>query len=344
MKNNCAVVGLGRIGSTLEKDRLREKPCTHTGAILANQDCRLIGGADIDQEARRRYLEDWGERIDRGAGSSGRYSDTPPVFESAGALLARLKPDILVAATPPESHLSIVSAAADAGVPVVICEKPLAHTLADARRITRLHTTGRVKGVVNHERRYSADYRAVKELVISERYGRLISVVGTLYFGRTATHRDVLLHDGTHLVDIINFLTGGTCRLQHRFGSLRARRSSAFLFGTTGDIPVVIDVGAERDHLVFEVELSFERGRARVGNGVLRYEVSGESPFYENYRSLLQDETPRIGDTGYFANMLEDAVRCVRELDHMPVSGAPDGLEVMRFIRSCAARFRLPGS
>src|SRR6056297_2259017 len=110
MKITCAVVGLGRIGSTLEKDRLREKPCTHTGAILANQDCRLIGGADIDQEARRRYLEDWGDRIDRGAESGWRYSDEPPVFESAGALLARLKMDILVAATPPESHLSIVSA------------------------------------------------------------------------------------------------------------------------------------------------------------------------------------------------------------------------------------------
>lgn len=27
----CALVGLGRIGSSLEKDPLREKPCTHPG-------------------------------------------------------------------------------------------------------------------------------------------------------------------------------------------------------------------------------------------------------------------------------------------------------------------------
>ena len=61
MKVRCAVIGLGRIGSTLEADALREKPCTHTGAIIANPDCLLIAGADIDADARRQYLQDWGD-------------------------------------------------------------------------------------------------------------------------------------------------------------------------------------------------------------------------------------------------------------------------------------------
>lgn len=338
----CAVVGLGRIGSSLEKDSLREKPCTHTGAILANPDCRLVAGADTDADARRLYLEDWRDRMDRkptdiGTGETNHGATELRIYKDVKSLLAQHRPDILVAATPPDTHFEIVSAAADAGVPVVICEKPIANNLADARRIARLHTGGLVKVLVNHERRYSSDYRAVRELVVSGRYGRLISVVGTLYFGRTAPHRNVLLHDGTHLVDIINFLTGGICRLRHSFGSMRSRNSSAYLFGRVGKIPVVLEVGAERDHLVFEVELSFEYGRAKVGNGVLQYEISRESPFYENYRSLLPDETPHIERTGYFSNMIEDAVRCVREPEYMPVSGAPDGLEVMRFIRSLRA-------
>jgi len=337
MSITCAVVGLGRIGSTLENDTLREKPCTHTGAIMANPDCRLIGGADIDEEACRRYREDWGDRVVRD--SVATDAGDLRVFGSTAALLARQQPDILVAATPPDTHLEIVKAAFDAGVPVVICEKPLARTLSDARRIARLHRSGRIKVLVNHERRYSEDYRAVRRAVLSEKFGPLIALRGTLYFGRTAAHRDVLLHDGTHLVDSINYLTGSTCRLRRHFGSMHERRSSTYLFGRAGKIPVVIDVGAERDHLVFEVELSFVKGRVRVGNGVLQYEVSGESPFYENYRSLLPDETPRIGRTGYFSNMLEDAVRCVREADHPPVSGAPDGLEVMKFIRSLRLLF-----
>jgi hypothetical protein len=36
-KISVAIVGLGRIGSLLEEDPRREKPCTHAGAIAANR-------------------------------------------------------------------------------------------------------------------------------------------------------------------------------------------------------------------------------------------------------------------------------------------------------------------
>ncbi len=324
MKVRCAVVGLGRIGSTLEKDTLREKPCTHTGAIIDNPDCLLTSGADIDAEARRKFQEDWGGSV--------------PVYPNIEALLEAGAPELLVAAAPPETHRRIVERAAASGVPVIICEKPLAHTLRDARAIARIHAHGPVRILVNHERRYSADYQLVRRDIAAGKYGRLLSVHGILYFGRTAAHRDVMLHDGTHLVDIINYLTGSRCVLRRRFGSMRGRTASAYLFGRAGEVPVTIDVGAERDHLVFEVHLSFEEGRIRVGNGVLEYEASGPSPFYEEYRSLLPDQAPRIERTGYFANMLADAVRCVREPDYQPVSSALDALEVMHFIRTMRAR------
>ncbi len=40
-KLKAAVIGLGRIASLLDEDTLREKPCTHSGAIAANEDCVL---------------------------------------------------------------------------------------------------------------------------------------------------------------------------------------------------------------------------------------------------------------------------------------------------------------
>ena len=357
-KITCAVAGLGRIGSSLEKDILREKPCTHTGAIVGNPECVLVAGCDIDPEAREQFEEDWAS-----------LSPAPEIYDSVDSMLKELVPQVLVVATYPDSHYPIVKKASDAGVPVIVCEKPLAHTLRSARKIAGLHRRGAATVLVNHERRYSSDYLAVREAVSAGRYGRLISVCGTLYFGRTARHKDVLLHDGTHLVDIINFLVeavmnptarGSPGRLKRRFGPMRSNRGSAYLFGTApcagavgaADVPVVIEVGAERDHLVFEVELSFERGRIRVGNGVLSFEVSGESPYYEGYRSLLPDEAPVIGETGYFSRMIADAVRCVKQgrpaagadggagtgisgrCTQEPVSSAVDGYEVMKFIRS----------
>jgi predicted dehydrogenase len=315
-------VGLGRVGSLLEDDELREKPCTHTGAISGNPDCRLVGGCDIDRERRERFRERW---------------DCPAVYGDVESLLRETGPEVLCIATHPDSHLRMVHAAEDAGVSVAICEKPLAHTLRHARRIASVHREGNTRIITNHERRYSADYLAVRELVRNRTYGRLLSVRGTLYFG-SGRHDQVLLHDGTHMVDIINFLVGGHVQLSRRVGRMRSRQSSAFLYGRFGGVPVVIEVGAERDHLVFELELSFERGRVRVGNGVLSFEESAESPYYEGYRSLLPGKTPEIRRTGYFANMIADAVTAVRDPAYEPVSTALDGLAVMRFIKATRGR------
>lgn len=321
----CAIVGLGRIGSSLETDPLREKPCTHAGAILHNPDCRLVAGCDINPEARQQFISQW----------SSDYSFE--VFPSLDSLLQKLRPEILSIATPPHTHRKLVQRAVRARVPVVICEKPLAHRLRDARAIARLHTSGQVRILVNHERRYSRDYQVVKEYIDSQRYGPLLSLHGTLYFGKTAAHRNVLLHDGTHMIDIINYLTGTACSLKKRYGSMSSNTYSAFLFGQAGEVPVSIEVGSGRDHLLFELELSFEYGRIRVGNGVLAFEESRTSPYYSDYRSLLPAEAPAIQHTGYFSGMLADAVKSLRDPHYTPLSSAEDSLEVMRFIRAARA-------
>jgi predicted dehydrogenase len=318
----CAIVGLGRIGSLLEDDELREKPATHAGAIDANPECSLVGGCDIEASRRDAFRERW---------------SCENVYSSVEDLLSATDPDILCIATHPDSHLRMVRAAARAGVGVTVCEKPLAHNMREAKAIAHLHRSAKTTVITNHERRYSADYLAVRDLVKKRMFGRLLSVRGTLYFG-SGRHDRVLIHDGTHMVDVINFLAGGRCQLRRHYGRMRSRASSAYLYGRVSGVPVVIEVGAERDHLVFEVELSFERGRARIGNGVLSFEASEESPYYEGYRSLLPGDTPQLASTGYFANMMADAVRCARDPGHEPVSSALDGLAAMRFITSMRAR------
>ena len=327
----CAIVGLGRIGSLLERDTRREKPCTHAGAVVGNPDCLLVGGCDTDAERREEFTRDWGCDL---------------VCAGIDELLEASRPEILCIATHPDSHRFMVERAVAHGVRVAVCEKPLANTLRNARAIERLHQSGRITVVTNHERRYSADYCRAREIVAGEQYGALVGVRAALYFGRTAPHDRVLLHDGTHLVDIINFLTNGSLKPAGRFGSLRSNRSSVWLAATvttgaagTAGVPVMIEVGAERDHLVFEVELSLERGRVTVGNGVFRVEESRESPFYEGYRSLVDTGERRPEVTGYFSGMIADAVACLREPGRRPVSSAEDGLAVMRFIHSAASRW-----
>jgi predicted dehydrogenase len=87
-KIRAAVVGLGRIGSLLEGDPKREKPCTHAGAIAALPNCILAAGADAEPERRRLFAERWGV----------------PVYADAEEMLAREKPALLSIATHPDSH------------------------------------------------------------------------------------------------------------------------------------------------------------------------------------------------------------------------------------------------
>jgi predicted dehydrogenase len=325
-KISAAIVGLGRIASLLEEDSLREKPCTHAGAITANPDCELVAGCDIDEERRLLFAQKW----------------HVPVYADAAEMLRLHKPRILAIATHPDSHYHYCRLAALSGVQAVICEKPLADNISEARKIARLAKNGFVI-ITNHERRYSEDYIRAKSVLDSERLGGLLSARAVLYMGRTKRLIDVLWHDGTHLVDAIMFLTGMTLKHKQRLGAkLSANAGTAWLVTkskekTRRQVPVVIEIGAGRDHLVFEMEFSCEKGRLRIGNGVFEVWESVPSPYAEKFRSLRQTNETFSGPTGYFANMVKDAVACINEHGRPPRSGAVDGLRVIEYLHSVKA-------
>ncbi|MDR1909929.1 MAG: Gfo/Idh/MocA family oxidoreductase, partial [Spirochaetaceae bacterium] len=308
----AAIVGLGRIASLLEDDALREKPCTHAGAVTASKDLVLVAGADTSGERRRLFAERWGV----------------PVYEDAAAMLREQRPALLHIATHPDSHLRYCRLAADMGVGVAVCEKPLAESLSGARKIAALEKGGSFRIITNHERRYSADYLEAEKLLREERLGPLLSVKAALYMGSRRLI-DVLWHDGTHLVDAMMFLTGAAPRHQKRWGArLSSSSGTAWLAGLlrpasyAEPVPFLIEVGAGRDHLVFELDFSCARGRLRIGNGIFEVWESAASPYAENFRSLAKTREGFGGPTGYFANMAAEAAACVRDPSLRPRSSA----------------------
>jgi predicted dehydrogenase len=354
-KTKVAIVGLGRIASLLEDDALREKPCTHAGAFGANGDCVLVGGADMAPERRSLFAQ----------------RRQCAVYADAAAMLAEQRPDILVVATQPESHERFCALAAEHRAPVVVCEKPVADTLKAAERIARLHESGKVKIIVNHERRYAADYNRAKAILQGEggaggRLGGILSVKAAICMGQTRKLLNVLWDDATHLADIAMFLTDAELVHRQTFGArLSEKTGTAFLLGylernkskpacnallaagkapQKGDtsavkpsakaIPFMLEIGAERDHLIFGLEISCEYGRVRIGNGVFEVWESGPSPYAENFRSLSKTADGFEGKTGFFANMAADAVACARAPRREPVSSALDALRVIRYFHS----------
>jgi hypothetical protein len=158
--------------------------------------------------------------------------------------------------------------------------------------------------------------------------------------GRNQRLLDVLWHDGTHLADAIMFLSGSILKHRRSWGArLCAKEGTAYLEGylaqgRAAHIPVLIEAGAGRDHLVFEMEFSCERGRLRIGNGVFEVWESAESPYAEGFRSLKRTGDVFEGPTGYFANMVKDAAACAREPSLQPRSSAADGLRVIEYLNA----------
>ena len=334
-----------------------------SGAITANADCELVVGCDIDEERRLLFAQKW--RV--------------PVYADAAEMLRVHKPQILAIATHPDSHYRYCRLAADSGVQAVICEKPLADNIGEARKIARLAENG-LAIITNHERRYAEDYIRAKAILDSGKLGLLLSARAVLCMGRTKRLLDVLWHDGTHLADTLMYLTGMTLKHKKRWGAkLTANAGTAWLlakekikgkkekskiivskrdfcrddertyralpffsflssfFSRQSPIPITIELGAGRDHIIFEMEFSCEKGRLRIGNGVFEVLESVPSPYAEKFRSLRRTDETFSGPTGYFANMVKDAVACAKDPGRQPRSSAADGLRVIEYLHSIKA-------
>lgn len=314
-----AILGLGRIASLLEDDPLREKPASHAGAFLSVPGVRLVGG--------------WDPLADRRAAFTSRWQ-TPTDFGGPTDLIRSVGPDVVVVATPPDSHRELTRTAAHLGVPVVVCEKPVTTDLAEANQLLREIASTGTRVMVNHERRYARDYSRVRDLIVNRTFGDLRSVNAKLFMGRGRAPGEVLLWDGTHLFDILRFLTGaqvGSVRAWGEAEKSGGRLTARMLLGHT---EAIVETAADRDHLLFELDLSFERGRVRIGNGLYEEGIGGPSPLYEKMRSLLPVavETTTLYPTKYFSGMAADAVRAVREPGYQPVSSLEDGVAALAVV------------
>ena len=176
-------------------------------------------------------------------------------------MLREVEPQILHVATPPQYHRAMVEQAVSHNTPLVICEKPLADNLKDAVALSTACDNSQTILMVNHERRYSRDYVYAKGVVQAGIYGRLCSITAKIFMGRQKLPHDVLIDDGTHLIDILRYLTGEEFCVLEVVGRLERERETVQVLCRLGDCHAVLEIAGGRDYMVFEVDLGFEKGR-----------------------------------------------------------------------------------
>lgn len=315
MKNTrytAALVGTGRIGFSLGFDRRREQPASHTMALLKNKRINLIAGCDSEEESLSRWH---------------RYVKKARAFTESRKLYESVHPDIVTVAVNEDAHLAECIAAIESKPRLVILEKPVALCTEDALKIKDAAEKNNVPVMVNHERRFAKDYILAKELL--KKIGDIQTVNATLCSGmrvyakeKESTGGYSLLHDGTHLVDIVQFLLENDGCKKSGEPLLKNPVITGLYKDDEGDVrnlsahyatdicpDVTVTISGRSKYFEFGVDIRGTTGRITIGNGFAAYEERQESKLYTGFYSLEENKLIKFPKkTGYFANMVQSAV------------------------------------
>lgn len=129
--------------------------------------------------------------------------------------LSRPDLDIVIIATYAETHLSIMRDCTAAGKHV-LCEKPIAPTIAQAEEFCAVARASKSKVLIAHILRHNATYKKVAEMIRAGAIGdvRLIRMVQNHHIMNKARYMRLLedcspiVDCGVHYVDVIRWFTG----------------------------------------------------------------------------------------------------------------------------------------
>lgn len=164
---------------------------------LAKEKVEVAAVVDIRPEAAAAQVEKHGLKAE--------------VSDDLGAMLAKHQPDFVVDLTTPEAHCAVTCTALRAGCHV-IGEKPMAASMAEARKMVRAaEETGKLY-MVSQSRRWDAKHVAVQRTVA--RLGTLTTVNCDFYIGahfggfRDEMPSPLILDMAIHHFDLCRFMTG----------------------------------------------------------------------------------------------------------------------------------------
>jgi predicted dehydrogenase len=336
---NLALIGCGRIAFLLEYDPLRYKPCTHFGGARS-AGLSIKSACDINSGR----LKSFG----LAAGIPGKN-----LFTDYNALIAETGPELVIIATWTESHARIGIAAARGGARVIICEKPIAPGLKEARTLINVCKKNNTRLIINHERRYDPRYRTVKSLIEKGAIGDLKSIHASVltsgFMGKSdpSAGGGPLLHDGTHLIDIIRFLAGDIARVSGEFQRYGRRsgfedRAAAWMKSKSG-IDIFIEAGGGMNYFSFELEITGTEGKIIIGNGYERLYRSVKSTHYANFRDLKESHFPKNNGMNCFKKLYVEAKSLIKSKSAGPASSGMDGYRAVEAIHAVYLSSHLGG-
>lgn len=296
-----------------------------------------------------------------------------PIFPYTQDMLQNgYKPDAAIVCTPNKTHATIAKELLEAGVRVILVEKPISTTVQEGRDLVKASSYSETQLIVGHHRRFNPYITATKKALLDGVIGRPIAISGlwalfkpSSYFQSPTDWRassdggGVILINMIHEVDILQYLFGPIVKVQaEQTKSIRgheAEEGAAILLcfesGLVGTF-VIVDAApsahnfengtgenptipkAMKDFLrIFGTEATLS-----VGDMVITRHAAGQE---KSWTSPLQEERLPVSSEIPFDEQIKNLVRVVHG-DEQPRCSGDDGLSAM-IVCDCIKRALVEG-
>lgn len=308
-----AVVGCGKIGSEMSVDPLlKDDVFTHAEAYARCDKTELVALCDSNEEKLAAAGKLWG---------------VTALYSSVEELVAHEALDVVSICTPTATHGAVLRSVLNGSSPPrgVLCEKPLAMTLAESEEMAALGNERGVCLATVYMRRYANNFHALKKFLRGGGIGDLQTIAGVYIKGT--------FHNGTHWFDMLRYFAGEVERVSG-LNMLNETRDDPTLDVALQMKSGVLGTLRALDHTkytTFEMDLFGTGGRVRIVDSGFEIEIykPRPSPRYEGYVEL-QRVPMDFGDRrSLVLHAVEDMVECL-ETGRAPLCTAADGVAAAR--------------
>ncbi len=265
------------------------------------------------------------------AGEMARDFAVPRTFETLEALLAEVELDLLDIATPPQTHHELVALAAAHDL-AVVCQKPLAPSLDEARDIVGLAEATGIPLIVHENFRFQPWYRHAKALLDAGRLGQPHGIAFRLrpgdgqgpraYLDRQPYFQKMprfLIHEtGIHFVDVFRFLLGEvaavTACLRRLNPAIAGEDAGYVVFEFENGAGGLFDGNRLNDHVAENCRLTMGEMWLEGSEGVLRLDGGGRL-WLKPHGGAEHEEPYPWQDRGFAGDSVYNLIRHVA--DHL---------------------------
>lgn len=188
---NVLIIGLGQIGMGYDYDlHPKDYILTHAQAFQAHPLFEIISGVDPSPTQCELFVQKYGKSA----------------FSDLNHALKETRPDIVVIALPTQHHAEAIREVLQHHPLAILCEKPLAYDIKEARQIEKMCAEKGCRLYVNYIRRSDPGAFEIKERLEN----RVIDypVRGLVWYSKG------LFHNGSHFLNLLQYWLGNSKHFQ----------------------------------------------------------------------------------------------------------------------------------